>query len=149
MSGNSSLGFTTGCLLAKFSLFYLLSRKKCRGDAINRLHNGQLLRQRRSEHWWLFAKIKVNMRLCWRSRKGLIVLVNISEQQKKRKNSTRFASVSQEEILAMKDALPKKPPQNKDKLLVSHWVSPTSYSNAKNQNIMPYSGKVSSTKLTM
>lgn len=33
----------------------MLIRKKCRGDAINRLHNGQLLRQRRSEHWWLFA----------------------------------------------------------------------------------------------
>ena len=126
-----------------------LLRKKRRGDAINRLRNGQLLRQSRSEHWWLLARIKVNMHLFWRSRNGLIVLVNISEQQKKRKISSRFASVSQEDILAMKEALPKKNPQNKDKLLVRHWVSPTSYSNAKNQNIMPCSRKVSSTKLTM
>ena len=37
----------------------------------------------------------------------LIVLVNISEKPKKRKISSRFASVSQEDILALKEALPK------------------------------------------
>ena len=80
----------------------------------------------------------------------LIVLVNISEKPKKRKLSPRFASVSQEDIFAMKEALPKKKKKkNENKLMISQLISPTSYSNADNQNIMPCSRKVSSPKLTI
>ena len=65
--------------------------------------------------------------------------------------ASRFASTSEKKILSMseEEAVPKNTKMATKYLMVSYLISPASYYNAKNQNLMPCLRKLSSTKITM
>ena len=73
-----------------------------------------------------------------------------SEQPKRNKMASRFASTSEKEILSMnEEAVPKNTKMATKYLMVSYLISPASYYKAKNQNTMPWLRKLSSSKITM
>ena len=73
-----------------------------------------------------------------------------SEQPKRNKMASRFASTSEKEILSMnEEAVPKNTKMATKYLMVSYLISPASYYKAKNQNTMPCLRKLSSTNITM
>ena len=70
--------------------------------------------------------------------------------------ASRFASISEKEILSMHEEVVPKNTKMSTKFgvtvfnkTVSYLISPASYSNAKNQNTMPCLRKLLSTKITM
>ena len=63
---------------------------------------------------------------------------------------SRFASISEKDILSMNEEAVRKNTKMATKyLMVSYLISPASYYKAKNQNTMPCLRKLSSTKITM
>ena len=78
----------------------------------------------------------------------IIQVLFTSEQPKRNKMASRFASISKKEILSMnKEAVPKNTKmETKFGIFnVSYLISPASYSKAKNQNTMPCLRKLLST----
>ena len=111
------------------------------------------LRSQNSEYPRLVYTTQVNSAFGapWLASPEVIIQVLFtSEQPRRNKMVSRFASISEKDILSMNEEAVRKNTKMATKyLMVSYLISPASYYKAKNQNTMPCLRKLSSTKITM